>query len=179
MRRAGHLQLAMLVCAVCLAGCSKKEPPPPPPPRTARIPSPTLPELMLVVRRSDVVVAAEVVSVDPTTRKTSGPCNAQDVAYTVATVLYGAANTGRVSVPHAVCVDRPFVDHKTVALSPEHVHPGARFILFLRREGGNNVFADDRSGILPDTPEVRAELQKAIANVTGSKAPGKQDPFNR
>jgi hypothetical protein len=175
MRRA--LLLAILVSGV--VACDKKEPPSPPPPRTARVPAPNLPELMLAIRQSEVVVAAEVVWVEPTTRKGSGPCSEQEVTYAIANVLAGATDSGRVSVAHPVCVDRPFVDHRTVALSPEHVFPSARFILFLRRGGAGHVFADDRFGILPDTPAIRADVEKAIANVAGSKGPGRQDPFNK
>jgi hypothetical protein len=175
-----RLALILAILVSGLAACAKKEPPPPPPPpRTARVPAPTLPELMLAIRQSEAVVAAEVVSVEAGTRKTTGPCNEQEVVYAVANVLSGAADSGRVSVAHPVCVDRPFVDHKTVALAPEHVFPSAKFILFLRRGGSGHVFADDRFGILPDTPAMRADVEKAIANVAGSKGPGRQDPFNK
>ena len=89
-----------------------------------------------------------------------------------------STSSGRVTVAHPVCVDRPFVDHKTVALSTEHLFPSAKFILFLRRGGAGHVLADDRFGILPDTPAMRADVEKAIANVAGSKGPG-SDPFNK
>ena len=176
MRRALLLAALMLGVSACTR---EKPPPPPPPPRTARVPEPTLPELMLAARQSEAVVAAEVVYVEATTQKRGGPCNEQEVTYAVAGVLAGATASGRVNVAHPVCVDRPFVDHRTVALSTEHVHPGAKFILFLRRGGPGHVFADDRFGILPDTPAMRAEVEKAVANVAGSRGPGRQDPFNK
>ena len=177
----------MLVRAICVifglsftTACKEEPPPPAPPPsRAVRVPAPGLPELMLVVRRSEVVAAVEVVSVEASTRRTGGPCNEQEVTYAVVKPLVGATASGRVVVSHPVCVDRPFVDHRTVALSPEHVRPGAPFILFLRRAGEAYGFADDHFGILPDSPGVRADVERAIANVAGSKGPGKGDPFNK
>jgi hypothetical protein len=187
---------AIALCAAA-ASCSAPPAPEPPPqnplatrttaPDEVPEPEPTNADIAYDVSHSDLVVAAEVVSVGRAPGRVAEPCAYQGVTYRVSDVLRGSAPAGELRVAHPVCLGRPWVDSLAVALSAAHFQPGAKFVLFLRPDAEGRVRAeadgggwvsqyvvwDERFGALADSEAVRAEVKKPAAGAPGTG----HDPF--
>lgn len=195
MIRIVHIAVSVLLVASA-ASCA--ETPPPPPARNPLVleptdaaeislPEPTTADLVYNVRHSDLVVAAEVMELEPVSSQVAAPCTQQGVAYRVLEVLHGATTVETLRVAHPVCLGRPFVDTRVNGLSQAYFAPGRRFVLFLNRDDTGRVrygadawvsdfwVWDDRNGTLIDGDELRALVARARKASGGTGAGG--DPF--
>lgn len=192
------LPIAVLCTLFASAACSESPPPPPPrnplvlaPTEAAEIslPEPTTADLVYNVRHSELVVAAEVVRLEPVSSQVAAPCTQQGVTYRVVEVLHGSTPAEELRVAHPVCLGRPFIDNRAFGLSGAYFVPGRKLVLFLNRdETGRMQYGsgewvsdywvwDERNGTLIDSDELHALVARARKASGGAGASG--DPFNR
>lgn len=197
-KSARSARIAMSAALLAGVACSRSSPPEPPrnpllmtPTDVAEIslPAPTTADLLDGVRRSNVVVAAEVLRLQPVSSQAGAPCAQQGVTYRVEEVLHGVTSAGTLNVAHPVCLGRPLIDNRLFALSRAYFEPGRRMVLFLERDESGRVrysgdewvsdywVFDERVGVLLDSDEVREHVRRASAASGGPRGGGEADPF--
>jgi hypothetical protein len=172
-RNAKRLFAATLLGLAGLAPACRKEEPPPPPPYV--LPDVTTADLFVMTRAADLVVSAEVVAVGPPARHFADPPLFQNVTYRAIEVFTGEAPEGVFLVRHPIIRARPFVHDASAGLAEDYFHPGARFILYLRKDG-DYVVLDDRDGVMVLDDATVEEVRDAVAAHTGGGRRG--DPFS-
>lgn len=195
---------AALASGGCFSSSTPPAPPPPPPgpapagqppsadPAAVSRPDPTTADLTSNALRAHVVVLATVVWLGPPPPKKQGePCSTQGVSYRVEEVYRGNVTEGELRVAQPVCLGRPLVDGIAFSLSRADYAPGKKFVLFLEADTGGSVrytrydgdwtsnykVWDPRTGALPDSDELRAQVRKAVGATGGSGPVSGSEPF--
>jgi hypothetical protein len=99
------------------------------------------------VRKTETVVIAEVVEVNPSPGFWSGfLASVQHVKYKVVEVLKGEVQSKEIDAGHYVVKNSVTADKEKARLSPELFKPGNRLILILSREEGHGCKLNNPKG---------------------------------